>query len=243
MPYKQSELSAQDDRPVPFPFTGIGTRIGAVADLYDSRRAAAAAAGVSLSTLQRWIAEEGAPAFDSLARLAYGKGASLDWIATGAGAAQPAAQPVTTPHQGGVDDGEYAFIPLYDARCSSGHGAWNERARVLTHLAFTRYSLRKKGLNPANLACLRNDGDSMQGLIDDDDTVMIDLSRDSLEGEGVYVLLLNEHLFAKRLQWQFDGSIHVISENKAYPLMSVPKDSVDQLQIVGRAVWAGGWLV
>lgn len=243
MPYEQSELSARDDRPVPFPFTGIGTRIGAVADLYDSRKAAAAAAGVSLSTLQRWIAEEGAPAFDSLARLAYGKGASLDWIATGAGAVQPDAKPVVAAFQEERDDGEYAFIPLYDARCSAGHGAWNERARVLTSLAFTRYSLRKKGLNPEYLACLRNDGDSMAGLIEDEDTVMIDQSRNTLEGEGVYVVLLDDHLYAKRLQRQFDGSVHVISENKAYPLMTVPKANLDQLQVVGRAVWAGGWLI
>lgn len=243
MPYEQSELRARDDRPVPFPFTGIGTRIGAVADLYDSRRAAAAAAGVSLSTLQRWIAEEGAPAFDSLARLAYGKGASLDWIATGEGAAQPAAKPVVEAHHEGADDGEYAFIPLYDARCSSGHGAWNERAKVLTNLAFTRYSLRKKGLNPANLACLRNDGDSMKGLIEDEDTVMVDQSRNTLEGEGVYVILLDDHLYAKRLQREFDGSVLIISHNKEYKDLVVPKARLGDLEIVGRAVWAGGWLI
>lgn len=137
----------------------------------------------------------------------------------------------------------YAYVPLYDARCSAGNGAWNERAQVLTSLAFTRYSLRKKGLSPTNLACLRNDGDSMLGLIDDDDTVMIDLSRDSLEGEGVYVILLDDHLYAKRLQRQFDGAIHIISENKAYPMMTVPRASMNQLQIIGRVVWAGGWLI
>ncbi|TLP70779.1 helix-turn-helix transcriptional regulator [Pseudomonas nitroreducens] len=247
MPYEQSELTAQDNRPVPFPFTGFGTRIGAVADLYVSRKAAAAAAGVSLSTLQRWIAEEGAPAFDSLAKLAYGNGASLDWIATGQGSMQPngvattQGAPVAQPEPD--EDGAYAFIPLYDARCSAGHGAWNERAKVLTNLAFTRYSLRKKGLNPANLACLRNDGDSMLGLINDDDTVMIDLSRDSLEGEAVYVILLDDHLYAKRLQRQFDGSVLIISHNKDYQPMTVPKDRLAELQIVGRAVWAGGWLI
>jgi len=246
MSYEQSELTAQDNRPVPFPLMGFGTRIGAVADLYVSRKAAAAAAGVSLSTLQRWIAEDGAPAFDSLAKLAYGNGASLDWIATGQGSMRPGSTTLAAQPQDETEtetDDAYAFIPLYDARCSAGHGAWNERAKVLTNLAFTRYSLRKKGLNPANLACLRNDGDSMVGLINDDDTVMIDLSRDSLEGEAVYVILLDDHLYAKRLQRQFDGSVLIISHNKDYHPMTVPKERLAELQIVGRAVWAGGWLI
>lgn len=141
------------------------------------------------------------------------------------------------------DEDVYAYIPLYDARCSSGHGAWNERAKVLTKLAFTRYSLRKKGLNPESLACLRNDGDSMKGLIEDEDTVMIDQNRNSLEGEGVYVILLDDHLYAKRLQRQFDGAVLIISHNKEYQPMTVPRDRLAELQIVGRAVWAGGWLI
>ncbi len=184
------------------------------------------------------------PAFDSLAKLAYGRGVSLEWIATGQGEMQPASQQaqasIPLPES---DDETYAFIPLYDSRCSSGHGAWNERARVLTKLAFTRYSLRKKGLTPECLACLRNDGDSMRGLIEDEDTVMIDQSRNTLEGEGVYVILLDDHLYAKRLQRQFDGSVLIISHNKDYQPMTVPRERLGELQIVGRAVWAGGWLI
>ncbi len=137
----------------------------------------------------------------------------------------------------------YAYIPLYDARCSAGSGAWNERSRVLVELSFTRYSLRKKGLTPSDLACLRVDGDSMVGLLDDGDTVMIDLSRNALEGEGVYVVMLDDHLYAKRLQRDFDGSVRVISHNREYREIVVPKDRLAELQIIGRVVWAGGWMV
>jgi len=242
MGYEESEQASNNPNSVPFPSAGFGTRIEAIIELYKSKKEAAAAAGVGLTSLHRWTKEDGTPAFDSLARLALPKGVSLDWIATGAGdmygrhATQPAAP-------AGVEEDKYAYIPLYDARCSSGHGSWNERARVLTHLAFTRYSLRKKGLNPAKLSCLRNDGDSMQGLLDDDDAVMIDESRNTLEAEGVYVLMLDDHLYAKRLQRQFDGAIQIISENKAYQPMTVPKERLGELQIIGRVVWAGGWLI
>lgn len=194
-------------------------------------RAFARECGLSEGAIRSYMSGETYPTLDRLAQIAQAKGVDPMWLAFGV---------VPTP---AIEDDTYAYIPLYDARCSAGHGAWNERARVLARLAFTRYSLRKKGLTPENLACLRADGDSMIGLIDDDDTVMIDQSRDALEGEGVYVLLMDDHLYAKRLQRQFDGSITIISENKAYHDVIVPKERVTELQIVGRAVWAGGWLI
>ncbi|MNN26439.1 putative HTH-type transcriptional regulator [compost metagenome] len=83
----------------------------------------------------------------------------------------------------------------------------------------------------------------MTGLIEDDDTVMIDLSRNDLAGEAIYVILLDDHLYAKRLQRQFDGSVHIISNNPVYHDLVVPKAQLDALAIVGRVVWAGGWLI
>ncbi|MDF3868736.1 helix-turn-helix transcriptional regulator [Pseudomonas denitrificans (nom. rej.)] len=212
-------------------------RLREIASIAGSVSALAKAAGISQGGLQRYL-KGGEPTRPVLISLAKCTGVSLAWLMTGEGEKLPRQSATQTD-----SEDIYAYVPLYDARCSAGNGAWNERAQVLTSLAFTRYSLRKKGLSPTKLACLRNDGDSMLGLIDDDDTVMIDLSRDSLEGEGVYVILLDDHLYAKRLQRQFDGAIHIISENKAYPMMTVPRASMHQLQIIGRVVWAGGWLI
>lgn len=242
MGYDESEQDGKNPDSVPFPYAGLGTRIEAVVSLYESRKQAAYTAGVGLSSLHRWTREEGVPAFDSLARLAMAKGVSLDWVATGQGEMFGGSEPLQVEALEQETD-DYAYIPLYDARCSAGSGAWNERSRVLVELSFTRYSLRKKGLTPADLACLRVDGDSMLGLLDDGDTVMIDQSRNTLEGEGVYVVLLDDHLYAKRLQRQFDGSVLIISHNKEYQPMTVPKDRLAELQIIGRVVWAGGWMV
>lgn len=163
---------------------------------------------------------------------------SIAWLAAGEGEKHLGGQAANS-----TGDSTYAYVPLYDARCSAGHGAWNERSQVLVNLSFTQYSLRKKGLTPTNLACLRVDGDSMTGLLEDGDTVMIDLSRNALEGEGVYVVMLDDHLYAKRLQRDFDGSVRVISHNKEYQPITVPKDRLSELHIIGRVVWYGGWMV
>lgn len=232
---KQKKPAGKD---VSFPNSGLETRIAAVADLYESRKQAAQTADAALSSLQRWIAGDGMPAFDSVALLATAKGVSLDWIATGKGEMFVGG----TERAEAEDDQLYSYIPLFDAKCSAGHGAWNDNARILTRLAFTTYSLRKQGLSAANLSAIRVDGDSMEDLLSDGDTVLIDHSRTTLEGEAVYVIRLDDHLYAKRLQRQIGGGVAVISANTAYQMMLVTKEHLDDLEIVGRVVWAGGWI-
>ncbi|MDB1109745.1 MULTISPECIES: XRE family transcriptional regulator [Pseudomonas] len=206
--------------------------IGAQSVLAFSKRC-----GISDSLVRKYLAGS-LPGTDNLVVMAKAAGVSIAWLAAGEGDKVAQAAPARAN-----EDDAYAYVPLYDARCSAGSGAWNERSRVLVNLSFTRYSLRKQGLSPANLACLRVDGDSMTGLLEDGDTVMIDQSRNTLEGEGVYVLLLDDHLYAKLLQRQFDGSVLIISHNKAYKELTVPRDRLDELQIVGRVVWSGGWMI
>nr|WP_314587087.1 helix-turn-helix transcriptional regulator [uncultured Pseudomonas sp.] len=234
--YDERKTAGRQQSNVSFPDTGLETRIGALAELYNSRKEAAQAAGIGLSTLQRWITGEAMPAFHSLAQLAAGRGVSLDWLASGRGDMRLVGAQA-------IDEDTYALIPLYDARISQGHGAWIDGARVLTQLAFTRYSLRRKGLEPDQLAAVRVDGDSNEPVLSDGDTVMMDLSRNALQGEAFYVIRLDDLIYAKRLQRQFDGSIVIISANSAYKEMVVPHDRLDSLQIIGRVVWAGGWMI
>lgn len=233
---------SDDPKKVSLADTGIETRIAAVANLYETRKQAALTAGVAMSSLSRWIAGEGMPAFDSLAALAAARGVSLDWIATGKGE-MCLADSEASEGAHSAPDADYAYIPLYDAYISQGHGAWNEGARVLAMLAFTRYSLRKKGLEPKQLAAVRVDGDSNEPELSEGDTVMVDLSRNHFQGEAFYVIRLNDLLFAKRLQREFDGSMSVISANSAYHPVRVPVERLDSLEIVGRVVWAGGWMI
>lgn len=229
--YAESEQSELPGSVVPFAPEAIGTRIEALAARVGGKRELANLSGIHETQLYKYIKGANAPSIAVAVALAQAANESLDWLLLGKEATRPS------------DEDAYAYVPLYDARCSAGNGAWNERSRVLVELSFTRYSLRKKGLNPADLACLRVDGDSMTGLLEDGDTVMIDLRRNMLEGEGVYVVMLDDHLFAKRLQRQFDGSVLIISHNKEYQPMTVPKERLPELQVIGRAVWCGGWMI
>lgn len=231
MTYAESDNSDSAQPQHPIPQGGIGRFGERLKEVMDGMGARAFARTCDLSegAIRSYLSGETFPTLDRLAQIAQATKVDLQWLAFGSNTK--------------AQNDDYAYIPLYDARCSAGSGAWNERSRVLVNLSFTHYSLRKQGLTPANLACLRVDGDSMTGLLEDGDTVMIDQSRNTLEGEGVYVLLLDDHLFAKRLQRQFDGSVLIISHNKEYKDMLVPRDRLNELHIIGRVVWAGGWMI
>ncbi|VVN72162.1 putative HTH-type transcriptional regulator [Pseudomonas fluorescens] len=170
--------------------------------------------------------------------VAIAKTACVDigWLVSGEGSKHPGA---TLESQ----QEEYDYVPLYDAHISQGHGAWNEGARILTMLAFTKYSLRKKGLLTEHLAAVRVAGDSNEPVLSDGDTVMVDLRRNQFQGEGFYVIRLDDLLYAKRLQRQLDGGLMIISANSAYQPLTVPGTSLDTLHVVGRIVWSGGWMI
>lgn len=213
----------------------LAARIRECADIAGSGDELSRLTAIPRRTLEYYLTGQREPKVARCVEIAKAVGVDIGWLASGDG----------DKHRGTVaasEESRYVYVPLYDAYCSGGHGSWNEGARVLTKLAFTAYSFRKKGLDPTRLSAIRVDGDSMLGLLNDGDTVLIDHGRNSLEGEAVYVIHLDDHLYAKRLQRQFDGSIHIISENKAYKDMVVPKERLNDLRIIGRVVWAGGWI-
>lgn len=215
---------------------GLAERIRQCADLAGSGDELARLTAIPRRTLEYYLTGQSEPKVARCVDIAKAVGVDIGWLASGEGDKLKGVSVQFDPED------KYAYVPLYDARCSAGNGSWNEGAKILTMLAFTAYSLRKQGLEPAQLSAIRVDGDSMEGMLSDGDTVMINHARRTLEGEAVYVIRLDDHLYAKRLQRQFDGSIHIISENKAYKDMIVPKQQLNELEIVGRVVWAGGWM-
>lgn len=215
---------------------GIAGRVRQCAELAGSGDELARVTAIPRRTLEYYMTGRSEPKVTRCVEIAKAVGVNIGWLASGEGEMREG------PATASWHEDAYVYVPLYDTYCSGGHGAWNEDARILTMLAFTAHSVRKKGLEPSRLSAIRVDGDSMEGLLDDGDTVLIDHGRNMLEGEAVYVIQLDDHLYAKRLQRQFDGSIQIISENKAYKDLVVPREQLNDLRIIGRVVWAGGWI-
>jgi len=216
---------------------GLAERIRQCADIAGSGDELARITSIPRRTLEYYLTGKSEPKIGRCVEIAKAVGVDIAWLATGEG--EQRLNNGTQVTQGEV----FAYIPLYDSRCAVEPGARRESVRLKGQLAFPAASFDQRGLDAADLAAIRVDGDSMEAMLSDGDTVVFDSGRNVLEGEAVYVIRLEDHLYAKRLQRQFDGSVHVISENKSYRDLVVPKERLGDLQILGRVVWSGEWML
>lgn len=135
---------------------------------------------------------------------------------------------------------EFVQVPRYDIRASAGPGALVDGEHVLNHMAFREDWLRHVlRLNPARLALIDVDGDSMAPTLAHGDMILVDTTEGEGVREGIYVINLGGGLLVKRLRPLMDGSIEVASDNTRYATEVVPAEQLDQLKVVGRVVWQG----
>jgi phage repressor protein C with HTH and peptisase S24 domain len=135
---------------------------------------------------------------------------------------------------------EYVQIPYYDVQASMGGGAFVERERVVDYFAFkSRWVRHVMGMDPKHSALINAVGDSMEPTLREGDLILVDLRQCQVHDDAVYVLRLDDRLMAKRLQRNFDGAVFIMSDNPVYEKLIVPKTSVADLHIIGRAVWVG----
>lgn len=237
---------------LPITSNGIGSRIGQVADSYATRTAAAAAAGVSVISLRRYISEEQAPPFSVIAKLAMDKGVSLEWVATGKGKMYVSEGAATGKTGEGaqcecidtlgnpVDLEEFVFIPRYNLQAAAGHGASTDGEKPLFSMAFRKYWIEHYlRANPADLSVISVKGDSMEGVLNNRDVILLNRA-DNEPGSGLYVLRLDGDLVVKRVQRLPGGKLEVKSANEAYSPFEVDLNNTPgDFAIIGRVVWFG----
>jgi phage repressor protein C with HTH and peptisase S24 domain len=88
-----------------------------------------------------------------------------------------------------------------------------------------------------NLAIVTGFGDSMRGMFNSGDPLLIDSGVRSLDYDGVYFFRIGEEGFIKTLQRIPNEGIRVISENKKYETWTITKDM--DFEVFGRVlkVW------
>ncbi|HDR9033675.1 TPA: helix-turn-helix transcriptional regulator [Burkholderia vietnamiensis] len=249
----ESKADDRTDVSVSFLAPGIKNRIDELCRRIGDREAAAAVAGVSAVMLRRYIKGESKPPFEVIANLARAAGAGLDWVAfgdtvppTSGGNASTlpgaAAQAVEVRDTLGnpVDVSEFVFIPRYNVKAAAGHGqAVTDEAPKHT-MAFRRYWIENYlHACPTDLSVLSVKGDSLQGILNDRDVILIDRSQ-TTGSAGLYVLRIDGDVIVKTLQRLPGGILKVSSANTAYEPFEVnmaqpPSD----FEIIGRVVWAG----
>lgn len=180
-------------------------------------------ADMSLSGFNQLLKGRSEPGAFKLARIAKVLGVSLEWLATGDG----------KPNSGPFG---YVDIPLLDVRLAAGAGSITDLARQIGIVPMTREMLQIMGMaNAEGLRFVMAEGDSMEPLISDESSVLVDI-RDTRLREGVFAFRLGEELRIKRLRRLGVDGVEVISENPRYEPEVLQGHDLEQFAILGRAL-------
>ncbi|MCB1934146.1 MAG: LexA family transcriptional regulator [Candidatus Accumulibacter sp.] len=134
------------------------------------------------------------------------------------------------------------FVPFYPrVRAAAGRGITNNDQGEPLQLAFRAASLRRRGIDTASAMVIYADGDSMEPLIGDGDTIMFDRSKTDIVDGKLYVIEVDHDALVKRIHRRPGGRLLVQSENPAYPAYEVTLES-QGFRVLGRVVWGAGWL-
>ncbi len=184
------------------------------------------------------------PPLDVVMNLARAAGRSIDSIAFGTEQTESAtsgrSSDICDTMGNPVDLSEFVYVPRYDVKAAAGHGSALATGKPPLAMAFRRYWVDNfLRVNPRDLAVISVKGDSMEGVLNDRDTILVNQA-DNRPGAGLYVLRMDGELFVKRLQRLPEGRIEVSSANEAYRPFTIDMAAPpSDFEIIGRVVWVG----
>ena len=135
-----------------------------------------------------------------------------------------------------LPEDDYAHVPSYTMEVGAG-------GRVNYHVtedgigdAYRVDWLVARGLNSEKLFKVQVVGDSMEPKLMHGAWVMIDKSQREVIDGKVYVIRYGDEVRVKTLYKRPDGGLVIVSENRAYPEITVSPTDMDHIAIIGRVV-------
>lgn len=208
--------------------TEFKDRMEICAKLAGNATSLAEKAGISRRAIGNYLSGDSDPTRERLIAIAKAARVDIAWLVTGVKSAAPVAA-----HSDTVE------IKVSDTEISAGHGSQSGDEATSGTMSFRRDYLIRRGLQADKLRIVFAKGDSMEPEIQDGAATLVNTADTRLDEGCIYVIRLNDHLFAKRVHRNYDGSVSFISGNTLYPPMTVPKEGLEDVHVVGRVVWSG----
>ena len=126
-----------------------------------------------------------------------------------------------------------------DISASLGFGRDVFSERITEHINFPKSLFKNISASPEHCCIINTNGTSMYPtIIGEQDQIMVDLSQIEIFDGKIYLIRIDNSLFAKRLQKLPQNKIKVISDNKEYdPYIIDLNDESLNFAIIGRVVW------
>lgn len=205
--------------------------------------------GVSRGAVQQWEKEGGtAPTRKNQPAVADLLGITVaELMADSASETDKRIESSLTPilawdHEEDLPQGEYVFIPRLDIHLSAGNGREQIEVEFVKKLpqAFRADWIRDKKLSPNKLASMKVDGASMEPLLFDNDTVVVDISQNTVKDGKVFALWYEGGERIKRLWKLPGGGLRIKSDNPEHETIDVLSANADSVRIIGRVVHKQG---
>lgn len=132
----------------------------------------------------------------------------------------------------------YTLVPKVMARLAAGTGSLETEGEVIGYYAFKTDFLRRKG-RPRRMVLMDVAGDSMEPVLMDRDSVLIDESQSAIISGGLFAVGVDQEVFVKYLD-KVPGKLILRSKNAEYPPIEVDMNGhiSDAVRIIGRVVWS-----
>ena len=144
-----------------------------------------------------------------------------------------------------ADPKEYVMIPRYDVRGSCGEGIDVNEVTIVDGMPMPVAWLRAQKLPEAHLlAVIEASGYSMQPIIEDGQTLIVNTIDTEPKSTKIYLICIDGKLFIKRLIYTPNGWImRSDNPNKSnYPDFVIEEEKFGSIDIQGRVVWQSGML-
>lgn len=205
------------------------------------------ATGVSSGGVSQWVNGITKPTGTKLIDLANALETSPEWILTGKHPQNLAPISHNAEWIGDIDlwdsttklGADEVELPFFtEVELSAGSGMSEVRQNHGPKLRFSKSSLKRQGVDPANAACVKVAGDSMEPVLPDGSTVGIDTSSTNIIDGKMYAIDHDGLLRVKRLYRLPAGGIRINSFNKEeYPDESYSNQDTKSIKIIGKVFW------
>ncbi len=137
-----------------------------------------------------------------------------------------------------MSDREPAFksIPKVAARLSAGTGSFECEDNITDYLSFQANWLSRKG-SAENMVAMEVFGQSMEPVIKEGDTVLIDRSQKNIIAGAIYAVGVEDTILIKRLE-KHPNKLVLCSDNKDYEPIFLEKEDTDKVRIIGKVIWS-----
>lgn len=184
--------------------------------------------GMSAPAVKKWMdGSTSSPKYDDVVRAASALSVDPNWLMYGNGSMD------VVPS----DQIELEMIDIKASCGGRGHINFEDIPAIKKILVDVEWFRRHFGFyNSKTIKIVTASGDSMSPEIDDGDAVFVDIADNISFRDGIYLLLIDDEVFIKRIQRLVSHKIALVSANKAYRDIELSTDGQVQIQVLGRVI-------